>query len=205
MKLYAMPGTIAVASAIALKEAGINFDLQIVDFTKGEQTGGAYSKVNAKGRVPALETPDGILTETGAILEYIAAVIPQASLTPDSMFETAKMREVMNYLASTMHVAHAHKLRGSRWATQQNSFDDMRSKVPETMGDCCTYLESHATFAPYVMGQNYSLADPWLYAICCWLEGDDVDVTKFPKIQAFMAAMNERPAVQAVKDLGLIP
>ena len=205
MKLYAMPGTIAVASAIALKDAGIDFDLQIVDFTKGEQTGGAYSKVNAKGRVPALETPNGILTETGAILEYIAAVTPQAGLTPGSVFETAKMREVMNYLASTMHVAHAHKLRGSRWATQQSSFDDMFAKVPETMSECCSYLESHAEFTPYVMGTNYSLADPWLYAICCWLEGDGVDVANFPKIQAFMAAMNDRTAVQAVKDLGLIP
>ncbi|SLN72297.1 Glutathione S-transferase GST-6.0 [Roseovarius albus] len=204
MKLYAMPGTIAVASAIALKEAGIEFDLQIVDFTKGEQTGAAYSKVNAKGRVPALETPDGILTETGAILEYIAAITPEAGLTPSGAFETAQMREAMNYLASTMHVAHAHKLRGSRWATQQSSFDDMTAKVPETMSDCCAYLESHNAFTPYVMGSNYSLADPWLYAICCWLEGDGVDIAKFPKIQAFLAAMNDRPAVQAVKDLGLI-
>lgn len=204
MKLYAMPGTIAVASAIALKEAGVAFDLQIVDFTKGEQTGAAYSKVNAKGRVPALETPDGILTETGAILEYIAAITPEAGLTPSGAFEVAQMREAMNYLASTMHVAHAHKLRGSRWATQQSSFDDMLAKVPETMSDCCAYLESHNAFAPYVMGANYSLADPWLYAICCWLEGDGVDTAKFPKIQAFMAAMNDRPAVQAVKDLGLI-
>lgn len=204
MKLYAMPGTIAVASAIALKEADIDFELEIVDFAKGEQSGTAYSKVNAKGRVPALETSDGIVTETGAILEYIATIAPQARLTPDSAFETAKMRETMNYLASTMHIAHAHKLRGYRWATQQSSFDDMRAKVTENVNDCCAYLESHVEFTPYVMGDNYSLVDPWLYAICCWLEGDGVDVTKFPKIQTFMITMNERPAIKAVKDLGLI-
>ena len=143
MKLFYAPNTISIASAIALDEAGITYEPVRVDFSTGEQTKPAYHAINPKGRVPALVTDDGILTETGAILEHIAALKPDAGLVPSDPWRAAHMRAAMYYLASTMHVNHAHKLRGHRWADLEASRADMTAKVAQTMTESCTYIEEN--------------------------------------------------------------
>lgn len=204
MQLYYFPGAIAVASAITLQEAGLKFEPVLVDFTKAEQTKSGYHAVNPKGRVPSLVTDQGILTETGAIAEYVSAMAPQAGLVPQDPWQAAQMRAVMCYLASTMHVAHAHMMRGSRWARQESSFADMQSKVAENMADCCAYLENGPFKGPYTLGKTISLADPWLFTVCTWLEGDGVDIAAYPKLAAFYELMQTRPSVRAIKELGIL-
>lgn len=204
LTLHYMPGTISIATAIALFEADLPFEAIKVDFASAEQTKPAYHRINPKGRVPALDTGQGILTETGALLEYVAASAPEAGLIPQNALEAARMREVMYYLASTMHVNHAHRMRGSRWATRQESFDDMAAKVPETMAESAAYIESHGLAGPYVLGDSFSIADPYLFLICNWLDGDGVDATAYRKITAFMDAMNARPSVQKARAKGMI-
>ena len=125
MRLYYAPGTISVAVAITLNEAGIAFDTHRISFQDAEQTKPEYLSINPKGRVPALETGGRILTETGALLEYVAALAPGANLMPDDPVDAAHVRSVMYYLASTMHVNHAHKMRGTRWADRPESHADM--------------------------------------------------------------------------------
>ncbi|WP_297771898.1 glutathione S-transferase family protein [uncultured Roseovarius sp.] len=198
MKLYYAKGTIAIATAIALHEAGLDFDPVRLDFRAGEQTGPEYQAINPKGRVPALVTDQGILTETGAILDYIADIAPAAGLRPSDPYEAAKMREAMCYLASTMHVNHAHKMRSHRWADQQSSFDDMKAKSVQTMTESATHVENHMLQGPYVLGETFSLADPYLFVACNWLEGDGVTVADYPKITAFIEAMRGRASVAQV-------
>lgn len=204
MQLYYAPRTISVAVAIALEEAGLAYEAVKLDFAGGEQTKPAYQQINPKGRVPALAVEGGILTETGALLDYIAALAPEAGLVPGDPVLAARMREVMYYLASTMHVNHAHKLRGGRWANEESSWQDMTAKVPQTMTDSCTYIEANGLRGSFVLGDQISLADCYLYVVCSWLEGDGVDVSGFPKIVAFRDAMAARPSVQAVRAAGML-
>lgn len=204
MKLYYAPNTISIASAIALHEAGIEFEPIKLDFAAGQQTSPEYHAINPKGRVPSLITDAGILTETGAILDYIAALNPDAGLVPTDPWQAAQMRSVMYYLASTMHVNHAHKMRGHRWADSESARADMTAKVPQTMTECCTFVEANALAEPFVLGKTLSLADPYLFTVCTWLEGDGVDVTAFPKIRAFRTAMEARESVRAVRMTGMI-
>lgn len=204
MKLYYANGTISIAVAIALHEAGIDYDAVRVDFASGEQTRPPYHAINPKGRVPALETPDGILTETGAILDYVNAIRPEAGLVPADPYLAGRMRELMYYLASTMHVNHAHKMRGPRWATLQSSFDDMAAKVPETMQASALHVETHYPLAPFVLGDAVTLADANLYVVANWLPGDGVDMAEFPRLSAFMAEMGKRDSVVKARDLGMI-
>lgn len=204
MKLYYAPGTIAVASAIALQEAGLDHTLHRVDFSQGEQTTPDYKKINPKGRVPVLEIGETRLTETGAILEYIASVAPDAGLIPSDPVKAAHVRAVMYYLASTMHVNHAHKFRAYRWATRQDSFDDIIAKVPQNMRDSAQYVEDHCLKGPFVAGADLTVADPYLFTVCSWLEKDEVDVGDFPKILAFRAAMEDRASVRAVRAAGVL-
>lgn len=199
LKLYWVKGTISIAVAIALEEAGLPYDAVQMDFKTADQTKPDYLAVNPKGRVPALALEDGtVLTETGALLDYIAAIAPTANLVPTDPQNAAHMRSTMYYLASAMHIAHAHKMRGSRWATQQSSFDDMTRMVPETMAACAAYVDAHILRGDYVLGDTFSIADPYLYVVCNWLSGDGVDVALYPKIEKFMSKMQARPSVQTI-------
>ncbi len=204
LRLFYGPGTIAVATAITLEEAGVDYRLLKLDFDSGEQTKPDYHVINPKGRVPALVTDNGVLTETGALLDYIAALAPEANLVPDEPFLAAKMREVMYYLASTMHVNHAHKMRGPRWADQESSFQDMTAKVPETMTASCAYIDANFPVNPFVLGKEISLADPYLFTILNWAAGDGVDMDAFPKLSAFLAMMEQRPSVKAIRGYGVL-
>ncbi len=204
MQLYYAPRTISVAVAIALEEAGLEYEAIRLDFAEAEQTKPAYKQINPKGRVPALAVDGGILTETGALLDYIAAKAPEAGLVPDDPIMAARMREVMYYLASTMHVNHAHKLRGPRWADKKASWKDMKDKVPQTMTASCDYISSNGLRGPFVLGEAFSVADAYLFVVCSWLEGDGVDVSAFSKIVAFREAMEARASVQAVRATGML-
>lgn len=198
MQLYYAPGTISVAVAIALEEAGLDYEAIKISFADKEQLSPAYAQINPKARVPALAVEGGILTETGALLDYIADIAPAAGLRPSDPVLLARMREVMYYLASTMHVNHAHKLRGARWAKERASWKDMQKQVPQTMAASCAHLSQYGLRGPFVLGDSLSLADCYLYVVCTWLDGDGVTLAEFPKIQSFMTAMEQRDLVRAV-------
>ena len=204
MQLFYAPNTISMSVAIALQEAGLGHELTRVDFTKAEQTSEAYIAKNPKGRVPTLIVGDKALTETGALLEYIAALVPEKKLVPSDPLQAFKMRSVMFYLASTMHVNHAHKMRGSRWADQQTSCDDMTSKVPQTMATSASYIEDECLQGPFILGDTFCVADIYLFNVCTWLPGDGVEVKNYPKLTAHMAAMETRASVQKIRELGIL-
>ena len=197
-KLYYAPGTIALASLIALEEAGAAYTAERLDFKNSQQTTAEYLAINPKGRVPALVTDRGILTETPAILGYIAQGFPQAKLMPEEPFTAAQAQSFNSYLCSTVHINHAHKMRGYRWAVEESSFADMKRKVPETMAACFALIEREMLKGPWVMGEQYTICDPYLYAIELWLDGDGVDLATLPKVAAHRKRMEERPAVQKV-------
>src|SRR5712671_1834651 len=141
-KLYYAPGTCALASHIALQEAGAAYTTERVDFKSNQQNSPEYLAINPKGRVPALVTDRGILTETPAVLVFIAQSFPQAKLAPlEDSFAFAQAQAFNSYLCSTVHVAHAHRVRAYRWANEEASFADMKRKVPETMGACFALIE----------------------------------------------------------------
>ncbi|MEL6808655.1 MAG: glutathione S-transferase family protein [Pseudomonadota bacterium] len=203
MKLYFAPGTISIAVAIALNEAGVSYDTHQLDFATGEQRGDGYAAVNPKGRVPALDVDGTILTETGAILDYVATLAPD--LMPADPVAAAKARGVMYYLASTMHVAHAHGRRANRWADEKPSWADMAAKMPQNMTECAAFVEAACLRGPYIFGDTMCVADAYLFVVCSWLTADGVDLAPFPKVRAFLAAMEARPSVQTVRANGMLP
>jgi glutathione S-transferase len=198
LKLYYTPGTCALASHIALEEAGAAYAAERVDFKSSQQTSPEYLAINPKGRVPALVTDRGILTETPAILAFIAQSSPSAKLMPEDAFAFAQAQSFNSYLCSTVHVNHAHKGRGARWATEQSSFDDMKRKVPESMSAAFALIERDMLRGPWVMGDQYTACDGYLFTLTGWAEADGVDMAKLPKVAAHRQRMSERPAVQRV-------
>lgn len=199
LTLYFARGTCALASHIALEDAGAEYQLKKVDMSQNEQRSPGYAQINPKGRVPALATPRGILTESPAILAFIAQSYPQAKLAPlDDPFAFAEMQALNAYLCATVHVAHAHKYRGYRWADNPASFADMQRKVPQTMAACFEIIETRMFKGPWVMGETYTIADPYLFTFAQWLEADDVNPARFPKVNEHRSRMRERPNVKKV-------
>ncbi|MEG0008087.1 MAG: glutathione S-transferase family protein [Aeromonas sp.] len=197
LTLYLAPGTCAMAVRIALVEAGAPHRLKLVDFSVAEQRSPAYLAINPKGRVPALVTERGVLTETPALLLYVAQRFPAAGLAPlDDPFLLARMQEVNSFLASTVHVSHAHGRRGSRWADDEQAINAMQAKMPQNMRDGFAEIEHHYLAGPWVLGDRFSLADIYLYVVASWLKSDGVPIDEFPKVAAHTARMLARPAVQ---------
>jgi glutathione S-transferase len=157
-----------------------------------------YLALNPKGRVPALVTEQGVLTENVAILAWVAQAFPQAKLAPPDPWGFAQAQAFNGYLASTVHVAHAHRHRGYRWADQESSFEDMRRKVPETVGACFQLIEDEFLKGPYVLGETFSICDGYLFTLADWLEGDGVDPKRFPRVHEHRERIRARPAVSKV-------
>lgn len=197
LKLYYAPGTCALASHIALEETGAEFETVRIDFRNNEQRKPEYLAINPKGRVPALVTDHGVLTETPALLVYIAQTYPKAGLAPlDNAFALARAQAFNSYLCSTAHVAHSHRMRGYRWADDPAAIREMQRKVPESVGACFELIEREMFDGPWVMGKTYTICDPYLFTLAQFLEGDGVDPARFPKVLDFRNRMAERPAVK---------
>lgn len=197
MKLHYARGTCALASHIALEESGTDYELLKVDFSQHEQTSAAYLTINPKGRVPALVTERGVLTETPAILLFIAQSYPQARLAPlDDPWRLGQLQAFNAYLCSTVHVAHAHRVRGYRWADEPSAIEAMVRKAPEVVFACFELIERAMFEGPWVFGDEYTIADAYLFTLSQWWEGDRVDARRLPRLAAHRLRVSERPAVQ---------
>lgn len=197
LKLYFATGTCALATHIALEEAQASYEVVQLDFAAQAQRGPEYLAINPKARVPALVTESGTLTETPALLVYVAQRFPAAELAPlADAFALAQVQEFNSYLCSTVHVAHAHGRRGARWADDAAAIEAMKRKVPATMTDCFTLIENKLLQGPWVMGEQYTICDPYLFTIANWLEGDGVDTGKLQRVLDHRRRMLARPAVQ---------
>lgn len=197
LTLYFTPSTCALASMIALEEAGVAYEAKRIDFKSNQQRSADYLKINPKGRVPALVTPRGVLTETPAMLAFIAQSYPDAALAPlADAFAFARLQEFNSYLCSAVHVAHAHRMRGYRWADDPAAIAEMQRKVPQAVGECYALIEREMFEGPWVAGEAYSICDPYLFTLAQWLEDDGVDPAGLLGIAAHRDRMRRRAAVQ---------
>jgi glutathione S-transferase len=198
-QLYYAPGSCALASHLALAHAKADYSAINVSFATGDQRKPEYLAINPKGRVPALVTERGILTETPAILLFIAQSYPAAGLAPlDDPFALAQLQAFNSYLCSTVHVAHAHRMRGHRWADDPSAIAEMRRKVPQTVGECFALIESELLTGPWVMGDRYSLCDLYLFTLAQWLEADGVPTHGLSRVVDHRRRMAALPIVQQV-------
>jgi glutathione S-transferase len=195
LTLYYTPKTCALATHIALIDAGADYTLKRIDFSKGEQRAPDFLAVNPKGRVPALATPQGILTETTALLTYLAQSFPAANLAPTDPFALARLQSFNAFLSSTLHVAHAHGPRGNRWTDDPAAQAALKSYVPSSVTAAFKLVEDSMLEGPFVMGETYTIADPYLFTVSTWIETDQVDTTQIPRVMAHREMMSKRPSV----------
>lgn len=199
--LYYAPGTCALASHIALEEAGADYEARRLDFKSAEQRSGDYLRINPKGRVPALVTDRGVLTESPVILGYIAQTHPQAKLAPnDDSFAFGDLQAFNMWISSSLHPAFAHLFRPERYVDGEQHQAAVKEKCRSLVADHFEMAERTFVQGPWVTGDAYTLADPYLFTMTLWLTRVSglPPLETYPKLADHFARMNARPAVQKV-------
>jgi glutathione S-transferase len=199
MKLYYSPGACSLAPHIVLREAGMKFDLEKVDLAaKKTESGEDYLAVNPKGYVPALKLDDGtVLTEASVILQHIADTRPRRGLAPKPKTpERYKLMEWLNFTASEIH-------KGLGDFFNPKMTPEWREAKLERLAKRFDFLEKALGANQYLMGE-FSVADAYLFTILNWTDRLQVDLSRWPNIQAFKARIAERNTVKkAMKAEGL--
>jgi glutathione S-transferase len=203
LTLYYAPHTCALATHIVLEEVGAAYTGKRIDFASNQQRSPEYLAINPKGRVPALVTDRGILTETPAMLVYVAQSFPHPHLGPtlapiDDPFLFAEIQSFNSWLCSHLHVAHAHRMRGYRWVDpdDKHAIAALQRKVPQSVGDSFGLVEREMLKGPWVMGERYTICDPYLFTLAQWLEADGVDPATIPRVIDHRRRMAERATVR---------
>jgi len=202
MKLYFSPGACSLSPNIVLREAGANFELVRVDL-KAHKTekGDDFTQINPKGYVPALQLDDGrVLTEGVAIVQYIADTFPNAKLAPIAgTFERAQLQEQLNFIATELHKAF------SPLFSPDTSDAGRAAAVKKIESRLDIFEKTFADGRQYLLGNDFSVADAYLFTISTWAGHMKIDLKKWPKVAAFVERVGGRPKVQeALKAEGLL-
>jgi len=201
MKLYYYPGACSMAVHIALREAGIPFDLDKVDLAKKRAASGEdYAEVNPKGYVPALRLDDGqILTEVAVLLQYVADLKPASGLAPKAgTIERYRLMEWLNFISSEVH-----KTLGALFNPKITP--EWKDNQIALFGRRCDFLVQQLGGKPHLTGDKFTIADAYLFTILGWAKLFKLDMGKWPALQSYAARIAARPAVQeAMKAEGLL-
>ena len=199
LTLYYAPGACSMASHIALEETGVPYDTKPVSLAAGEQLQDAYlNDVNPRGKVPALRTDEGVLTENVAIITYLARAFPQAHLLPDDPLPLARALSHMTWLTSAVHPAFTHILRPGRFATDEGTHDNIKATGRENAWKFLQEIDGLLDGKQYVLGAQYSAADGYTLVFYGWGKRNGMPVEQLQNYTAFKDRLLTRPAVRKV-------
>lgn len=191
MKLYFSPGACSLASHISLREAAIPFELVRVDLsTKRTADGRDFHLVNPKGYVPALELKTGlVLTESAAVLQYIADQAPALCLAPPAgTMPRYRMQEWLSFIASELHKVFTPFFDPTATAESQSA---ARGKLAGRLG----WLASCLSEPRFLLGDAFSVADAYLFVILRACEAADIDIHDWAPLSQYHARVSARTHV----------
>jgi glutathione S-transferase len=196
-KLYLSPGTVSMASHIALEESGIPYALETISIKEGQQLSERYRQVHPLGRVPALEIEPGIiLTETLALLTYIAELTPELKLLPHGRLERARANEWMSLLSSAVHVAFISFFRPQRYTSDDAAVAALKVDGKRRFFELLQHVESRLPEQGFVLGEDYSLVDAYLTVFFLWARHFQLPIAELPRYARLVSQVLPRPAVR---------
>lgn len=201
MKLYYSPGACSLSPHIALREAGLDFDLALASTkTKKLADGSDFNLVNPKSQVPVLELNDGQrLTEGPAIVQYIADQAPDKKLAPAAgTLERYRLMEWLNFITSELHKSFSPLFNPAMP-------EEGKAVYRARLGDRLKWVDSQLEGKDYLMGAQFTVADGYLFTVAGWGKHVGVDISGLKQLPAYMGRVAARPAVQeALKAEGLL-
>ena len=193
MKLYYSPGACSLSPHIALHEAGLAFDAVAAPTKTHKLADGTdYYSINPLGYVPLLVLDDGRqLREGPAIVQYIADQAPEKHLAPPpGSFERYKLQEWLTFIGTELH-------KGFSPLFTPGMPEEVKAAARTRLGARLQWVEGELAKGPYLMGEQFTVADAYLFTVVGWSRLVGVDISTLPRLGEFMARMRARPAVQA--------
>ena len=196
MKLYFSPVACSFSPHIALREAGLDFELVKVDLKNHTlvSDGSDFMKINPKGYVPVLELDNGTrLTEGPAIIQYIADLKPESALAPrPGTFERYQLQEWLGFINSEIH-------KGFGPLFNPKVPDDYKTIVRQNLNSRLAYVAEHLGKNDFLMGKQFTVADGYLFTVLNWGQWTGVDIQQWPALLAFQERVGSRPSVRAAQ------
>jgi glutathione S-transferase len=193
MKLFISPGACSLSPHLVAHELGIPLEIEKVDLkAKHTASGRDFLEINPKGYVPALELDNGeVLTEGPAIVQYLADQKPQAGLAPpNGTLARARLQEMLNFISTELHKTYSPLFNP---ATVQETRQERREHLRKRYA----YVEKVLTKNRFLLGDQFTVADAYLFVVTNWAKHADVDLSEFKSLAAFQQRVAARPAVQA--------
>lgn len=202
LTLYYSPKACSLASHIALEESGLAYRSVSVDIRSGQNRQAAYQKINPSGIVPALDAGGEIITESQAILTYVADLAPESDLIPrPGTRARARAHEWMNWISSTLHVRYRSIFRPQVYAGESEAaVHAVREHACVKLGDALTEIEARLGQQPYALGSTFSVVDAYLFVFYLWSYDERIATAlpERPRYKAIAARLLDRPAVRTV-------
>jgi glutathione S-transferase len=192
MKLYFSPGTCSLAAHIALREAGLDFDLVRVDLRQRKLADGSdFAAINPKGYVPVLELDDGVcLTEVPAIVQYIADRIPESGLAPrPCTLQRYQLQEWLGFISAELHKAFGQLFKADTPAAYKRI-------IQENLAARLGYVAACLKDRSYLLGEQFTVADGYLFTVLAWSPVVGIDLGQWPTLLAFQERIGQRQSVR---------
>ena len=200
MKLFYSPGACSLSPHIVLRETGVSFDLERVDFKSGKTAGGVdFKSINPKGYVPALLLDDGqLLTEGPAIVQYLADQFPEKKLAPTpGGLERARLQEWLTFIGTELHKSFSPLFRPGP--------DETKAAATQRLNQWFEYLNGELATREYLLPSGFSVANVYLWVVLSWAPYVKLSLEKWAAVGAYQARIAARPTVlAALKAEGLI-
>lgn len=193
MKLYYAPGACSLSPHIVLRETGLPFTMEQVDLaTKETASGEDYYIVNTKGSVPALMLDNGeVLTEGTAILQYLADLVPEKKLAPKAgTMERYRLMEALNYIATELHKSFIPIFNPA----YEGAIGAAKNKLTVEFD----YVDRVLSQKPYWLGEEFTVADAYLFTVSCWIEAAGLDIKQWKALEKYRQKIASRPCVKEV-------
>lgn len=201
MKLYFSPGACSLSPHIVLLESGLPFESEQVDLrAKTTASGDDFTAINPKGYVPALRLDGGlVLTEGPAIVQYVADLAPEKHLAPlAGSLGRYKLAEWLNFISTEIHKSYAPLFK-------PDASEEMKQAARANLAKRFPTVAAALDGSPYLMGEQFSVADAYLFTVLSWAAKVNVDLSPWPSLQRFQQRVAARPAVQqALREEGLL-
>ena len=201
MKLYYAPGACSLASHIVATEAGLPLQLEKVDIRAGTTASGQdFRAINPKGYVPMLELDGGeLLTEGTAIVQYLADLKPESGLAPaNGTLPRYRLQEMLGYINSELHKSYSPLF-------SPDTPEAVRAERKEYLRRRYALIEGVLASQPFLLGEQFSVADAYLFTVTNWARIVELDLSDFPALGDFQKRVAKRPAVlQAMQAEGLV-
>ena len=198
VKLYYSPGACSLASHIAIEEVGIPYETQRVNLAQGEQRQPEYLKINPRGRVPALQVGDHILTENVGILTYLGGGYPDAKIWPQKTWDQAKLVSSMAWLSNTVHPAYGHYVRTERYVDDENCKQAVKDKGLASFRGYLEEIDRLLTGQKWSIANQYTVIDGYLLVFYRWANRAKLPVKELRNYTALVDRVLSRPAVHKV-------